>query len=476
MSVSRKDNVPVSAAKNESGRRINEIFQKQKKFFNTQKTRNINFRIEQLKRLKEALKAHEDRIAEAMFADLKRSKPLTYYTEIGLSLKTISITLNNIKKWAKPKKIKASFDLYPLSKCWVQYEPFGQVLIISPWNYPVTLTMGPLTAALSAGNTAILKPSEISSNASQAVADMIGEYFDEEYIAVCQGDAQVAQGLLKLPFDHIMYTGGSLVGKSVMEAASRHLTPVTLELGGKSPAIVDYNIDLPKSAKRIVAGKFLNCGQTCIAPDHLFVDEKISAKFIEEIKKWILAFFGEDPHASPDYGKIISKKHFGRIRKYMADGKIIHGGQVIEDDLYISPTLLTEVELDSPIMREEIFGPILPIFTYIDLDEVLEYIRSQPKPLALYIYSNRSEIQKKILSETSSGSVAINDSVTQFVSMHLPFGGVGFSGMGRYHGRYGFETFSHQKAVFKQTNLIDPKIKYPPVSEKTVRMLKMILK
>jgi acyl-CoA reductase-like NAD-dependent aldehyde dehydrogenase len=476
MSTVPQPDPPTAENKIKTKNNFIEIFRNQKEFFNTHKTKDLNFRIQQLKRLKEALKAHENKIADAMFADLKRSRPMTYYSEVGLSLKTISVTLNNLKKWAKPKSIKASHDLYPLSKCWIQYEPFGQVLLISPWNYPITLTMGPLIAAMSAGNTAILKPSEISSHASQAMSDMIGEYFDEEYITVCQGDASVAQQLLDLPFDHIMYTGGTQVGKIVMEAAAKHLTPVTLELGGKSPTIVDHTLDLPKTAKRIAMAKFINCGQTCIAPDYVFVHEKIATEFIGELKKWIVKFFTKDTHNSADYGKIINVRHFNRIRNYLKDGNIIFGGGMKEEDLFIEPTLMTDISFESPIMQEEIFGPLLPILTYSNLDDVLEYIRSRPKPLALYIYSNRKEIQKKVLAETSSGGVAINDSITQFISLHLPFGGVGSSGMGRYHGKFGFETFSHHKAVLKQTNLIDLKIKYPPVTEKSIKMLKMILK
>jgi acyl-CoA reductase-like NAD-dependent aldehyde dehydrogenase len=308
------------------------------------------------------------------------------------------------------------------------------------------------------------------------IADMISEFFDEEYIAVVNGDAVVAQELLKLPFDHIFYTGGTQVGKIVMEAAAKNLTPVTLELGGKSPAIVDKQIDITKSARRIVFGKFVNCGQTCIAPDYLFIHEEIAEQFIQELKKWIKTFYSEKPNESSDYGKIINQRHFKRIQNYLADGEIIYGGNVLEEDLYISPTLMGGVKPDSPVMEEEIFGPILPIMTYSNIDEVLKFIRLRPKPLALYIYSNNTALQQKILSETSSGGVAINDNVSQFVSMNLPFGGVGNSGMGRYHGKYGFETFSNPKGVLKQTNLIDLDMKYPPVTEKSVKMLRNILK
>lgn len=455
---------------------IKEIFKKQRNFFNTQKTKDLNFRIAQLKTLHRALNDYNDKISDAMYADLRRSKPLTYYSEIGISLKSISMTIKNLKKWAKPKKVKASWDIYPLSKCWVQYEPFGQTLLISPWNYPVTLTMGPLTAAMSAGNTAILKPSELAPNISKVIDEMIHQYFDEDYIAVCQGGKDVAGELLELPFDHIMYTGGTAVGKIIMEAASKHLTPVTLELGGKSPVIVDKDIDLAKSAKRVVTGKFINCGQTCIAPDHVFVHEMIADRFIDEMKRWMKEFFSADPLSSPDYGKMINQRHFDRVSAYLKDGKIQVGGQVNKDELYIAPTLMTDASFDAPVMRDEIFGPILPIFTYNNLDDILAHFRTQPKPLALYIYSTNREIHNKVLAETTSGGVAINDSITQFVSMNLPFGGVGNSGMGRYHGHYGFETFSHHRAIMKQTNLIDLKLKYPPVTEKTVKLLKSILK
>ena len=466
----------VTDIKSSQSTAIIETFEKQKSFFESQKTKDISFRIKQLRKLKEAILAYEDRISEAMYADLKRSKPMTYYSEIGLSLKSISKSIKSIEKWAKPKKVPASHDMYPLSSCWIQYEPLGSVLIIAPWNYPVTLTIGPLTAALSAGNCAILKPSELSPNVSAVIADMISEFFDEEYIAVVNGDAVVAQELLKLPFDHIFYTGGTQVGKIVMEAAAKNLTPVTLELGGKSPAIVDKQIDITKSARRIVFGKFVNCGQTCIAPDYLFIHEEIAEQFIQELKKWIKTFYSEKPNESSDYGKIINQRHFKRIQNYLADGEIIYGGNVLEEDLYISPTLMGGVKPDSPVMEEEIFGPILPIMTYSNIDEVLKFIRLRPKPLALYIYSNNTALQQKILSETSSGGVAINDNVSQFVSMNLPFGGVGNSGMGRYHGKYGFETFSNPKGVLKQTNLIDLDMKYPPVTEKSVKMLRNILK
>ena len=308
------------------------------------------------------------------------------------------------------------------------------------------------------------------------MAEMINEYFDEEYIAMVNGDAKVAQELLKLPFDHILYTGGTQVGKIVMEAAAKNLTPVTLELGGKSPAIVDKRVDITKAARRIVFGKFINCGQTCIAPDYLFVHEDIKERFIEELKKWTEKFFGIDAHNSSDYGKIINLRHFERIQNYLKDGQIAYGGNTQKEDLYISPTLMMDVHPDSPVMEEEIFGPVLPILTYKDINEVLKFIRKRPKPLALYIYSTDTALQQKILSETSSGGVAINDNVSQFISMNLPFGGVGNSGMGRYHGKYGFETFSNPKGVLKQTNLIDLDMKYPPVTEKSVKMLKNILK
>jgi len=455
---------------------VSDIFQKQKSFFHTLKTRDLDFRLLQLKTLYEALNHYEKKISEAMFADLKRSRPLTYYSEIGMSLKSISLTMKNLKRWTKPKKVKASWDLYPLSKCWVQFEPLGQTLLISPWNYPITLTMGPLTAAISAGNTAILKPSELSSHVSQVIAEMIGHFFDEEYITVFQGDKEVATELLELPFDHIMYTGGTAVGKIVMQAAAKNLTPVTLELGGKSPTIVDKDIDLVKTARRIVMGKFINCGQTCIAPDHVYAHESIVDDLIIEIKNCIFNFFGEDPKNSPDYGKIINNKHFSRICSYLNEGKVIAGGASDEAQQYIEPTLMTDFSNDASILEEEIFGPILPIFTYTDLDHVLKQIRVQPKPLALYLFSNDKNIQHKVLSETSSGGVAINDTITQFISMNLPFGGVGNSGMGRYHGKYGFETFSHHRAVLRQTNMIDLKMKYPPVTEKTVNTLKYILK
>lgn len=476
MTIANQPKFSVSEEITSSNERIADVFKKQKQFFETGETKSLDFRLQQVRKLKEAVITYESRIEEALYKDLHRSPQMTYYAEVGMSLKNITQTLRNLRKWAKSKRIAASHEMYPLSKCRVQYEPFGVVLLISPWNYPVLLNIGSLVAALSAGNCAILKPSEISLNTSLVIGKMMREYFDEEYVAVLQGGPDVAEELLKYSFDYIMFTGGTKIGKIVMEAAARNLTPITLEMGGKSPCIVDEKIDMTKSAKRIVFGKFLNCGHTCIAPDYLFIHEKIHDRFIEEIKKWIVEFFGENPQQSPDYGRIINQKHFDRIAKYMKDGKVIFGGETDDENLFIAPTLLTDVNPDSDVIQEEIFGPILPIFSYGDIEDVLKFIRERPKPLALYLFSNSSSLQEKIITETSSGGVAINDTITQFVSMNLPFGGVGASGMGRYHGKYGFETFSHHKGIMKQTNLIDLKMKYPPVTDKSIKLLKWVLK
>lgn len=466
---------------------IKELVAGQRTFFSTHTTKDVEFRLEQLHKLKSAIIAHEKRIGkalckdchklleEALYKDLHKSVMEAYTTEIAFCVIEINNAIKNLRDWTKPTKAKGS-AFTPLARAYVSYEPYGVVLIISPWNYPFQLTISPLTGAIAAGNCAILKPSELSPNTSKVIQEMIGEFFDEEYIAVVQGGADVAQELLQQKLDYIFYTGGGVVGKAVMKAAAEHLTPVILELGGKSPCIVDEDIDLEKTARRITWGKFLNSGQTCIAPDYIMVHRSVKGRLVDAIKEKVSEFYGTGVKSSKYYGRIINEKHFARLSKYLVDGEIIVGGETDSKELYIAPTLLDGVSPDSNVMQEEIFGPILPVLGYSDISEAIDFVNGRPKPLALYLFSNDKDIQEKVLHETSSGGVCINDTVIHFGSIQLPYGGVGNSGFGRYHGKASFELLSNRKSVLKQTVLFDFNIRYPPYTPGRWEVLRRFLR
>jgi aldehyde dehydrogenase (NAD+) len=390
-------------------------------------------------------------------------------------LKEIDYIKKHLKKWMKPNKKKSPI-FFPMSKNYELYEPLGVVLILAPWNYPFNLSILPLIGAIAAGNCVIVKPSEISSNTASVIQELINKVFGNDYIEVVQGGAEVAQNLLVEKFDYIFYTGGENVGREVMKAAAEHLTPVTLELGGKSPCIVDKSADDLKAAARIVWGKFINAGQTCVAPDYLFVHKDIKDYFLLLLKDNIEKFFGEKTADSKDYGRIINRKHFRRLEKLLEQGEKFCGGKVDEERLFIPPTVLKDLPEDAKIMKEEIFGPILPVFTYDHIDDAIDFINERPKPLALYLFSQDKEMEAKVLQETSSGGVCLNDVILQLASLELPFGGVGHSGFGRYHGKASFTTFSNNKAVFRQTNLFDLKFRYPPATEKKMKIVKKFLK
>ncbi len=361
------------------------------------------------------------------------------------------------------------------SESWVIPEPFGVALIIAPWNYPIQLSISPLIGAIAAGNTAIVKPSELTPTVSALIKRLLSNLYSEDYICVIEGGVQTSQILLDQPFDYIFFTGSVPVGKVVMEAASKRLIPITLELGGKSPSIVheDANIDL--AAKRIVFGKFTNAGQTCIAPDYLLVHKKIKHLFIQAVTKYIVQFYGEDPVNNPNYSKIVNERHFTRLLNYLKDGDILQGGKFDEKSHHIEPTLLTNTPLDSSVMQEEIFGPIFPIIDYSTIEEVIELVRSRPKPLALYLFTNNQKVEKQILSNLSFGGGCVNDTLMHIATPHLPFGGVGESGMGNYHGKNSFEAFSHSKAVLKQTNKFDFSFRYPS-AKNGLKILRKIIK
>ena len=418
--------------------------------FDSRKTRPEKWRRDQLYRLMTMIEENESTINEALQADLGKSGFEARMTETGTVLSEIEHTLSKLKGWMKPKKVSTPLSNQP-GHSRVVYEPLGVALIISPWNYPVNLTLMPLIGAIAAGNCAAIKPSEVSANTSKLLASLIPAYLDTEAFDVFEGGADVSTELLEQRFDHIFFTGSEGIGRIVMTAAAKHLTPVTLELGGKSPCIIAADSDLALAARRVAWGKFLNAGQTCIAPDYVMVDETVAQKFVAEMKGAIEAFFGKDPKTSPDYPRIISHRHFDRVKGLITGGTAATGGESDRESRYIAPTLLTDVHRDADVMREEIFGPVLPVMTYDVLDEAISFITSRPKPLALYVFSGSSEIQNEVIERTSSGGACINDVVMHLAVPELPFGGVGTSGMGAYHGRTSFDTFSHARAVLTKS-------------------------
>ena len=448
---------------------------KQRTFFTSGETKSFTFRTKMLNRLGEAISGSEERISEALRRDLNRSKVDGYTTEIGHCLAEITFTLKNLKKWMKPQRAAGS-RLFPLSKGSVVSEPLGTCLIVSPWNYPFSLAILPLIASIAAGNCTVLKPSEISKHTETVISEMISKYFDEEYISVVCGGPEVSQELLKQRFDYIFFTGGENVGKIVMKAAAENVTPVTLELGGKSPCIVDEDCHLQRTARRITWGKFLNAGQTCVAPDYLLVRESVKDELITGIRKYILEFYSDDPQNSGDYGRIISENHFDRLNEFLKEGKVIFGGKTNREKLYISPTLIEDIPGNARIMDEEIFGPLLPVLTFGRVSEAVDFINRRPKPLALYVFSRSKEFQQEIISNTSSGGICINDTIVHMAAPNLPFGGVGNSGFGKYHGKAGFDAFSNQKSVLRQTLLFDIPRRFPPTDEKDLKILRAILK
>ncbi|MFA6027547.1 MAG: aldehyde dehydrogenase [Patescibacteria group bacterium] len=454
---------------------IKSTLEKQRIFFASQQTKSVSFRLEKLAKLRSAILAYEESLVEALFKDLHRSKAQAYYLEIGGSLREISYAIKHLKKWAKPQRKKSEF-FWPLAKNYIIPEPYGVSLIIAPWNYPLQLLIAPLVGAIAAGNCAVLKPSEISGNTAAVIKQMFDEFFPDEYIKVILGGAETTQDLLKEQFDYIFFTGGEVVGKIVMQAAAQNLTPLTLELGGKSPCIVDKDCDLKKAAKRIAFGKFLNCGQTCIAPDYLLVDRAVKESLIAELQKAVEKFFTVNPRESKEYGRIINSKHHERLVSYLNEGKVLYGGENNAHELFIAPTLISDVSVKSRIMQEEIFGPILPIMEYDNLNQAIYFITSRPKPLALYVFSNNVNFQERILHETSSGGACINDTLVHLTPEELSFGGVGASGFGKYHGRASFELFSNQKSVMRQTNLIDLPLRYPPIGSWSLKIIKKIMK
>lgn len=455
---------------------INLIFKNQKEFFESGKTINVDYRIKSLKKLNDIIKKNEDKILSELKKDLGKSNFEGYVTEVGILYDDINFHIKNVKKWSSEEKRKSPIVYYP-SKSYIYKEPYGVTLIIGPFNYPFQLVIAPLIGAISAGNTAIIKPSENSRNIALLLEKLINENFPEGYLRVVNplGGKETVSLLLDKPFDYIFFTGSVRVGKLVMQKAAQHLTPVTLELGGKSPCIVDSDAKLKLAAKRIVWGKFLNAGQTCVAPDYLCVHKSVKDELLKLIINEIRVQFGENVRNSEDYPRIVNKSSLERLSGYLNDGKIYYGGNIDEDNLYMEPTLIIKPDLNSSIMSDEIFGPILPILVYEDLDNVIKFINHREKPLALYYFSESKKKIKYVLTSTTSGGVTINDTIIHVANPNLPFGGVGNSGVGKYHGKESFETFTHNKSVMKRGTFIEFNIRFAPYKNK-LNLVKRIMK
>ena len=454
---------------------IEAIVNNQRDFFCTNATLDVELRIKYLKKLQAAITGHEQEILEALKADLGKCDMEGYMCEVGLTLAELSCQLKHIRKWTKKKHYKTELT-NAIAKSYSIREPYGVVLVMSPWNYPFMLTMEPLIGALAAGNTCVVKPSAYAPATSQVIADIISETFPPEYVITVQGGREENAALLEQRFDYIFFTGGVTVGKMVMEKAAAHLTPVTLELGGKSPCVVTKDANLKIAAKRIAFGKYLNCGQTCVAPDYLLIDEQIRDEFVDLLKKEIISMYTKEPLTNPDYGKIVNKKHFERLKGLMKDEKIAFGGEVNEDTLQIAPTVLIDVTAEDAVMQEEIFGPILPVLTYKNQEEAEAFILEREKPLAFYLFTEDKETQKRFMNHISFGGGCINDTVMHLTSGEMGFGGVGNSGMGSYHGRKSFECFTHEKSILDKATWIDVPLRYQPHKENKWKLIKKLLK
>ena len=449
-----------------------DILQQQKTFFNSHATKDLDFRKAQLQKLKKVVKSNEKLLYDAIYQDFGKSEFETFGTEISFVYKDIDYYLKNLKSFAKPKSVLTNI-VNQMGSSKIVFEPLGNCLVIGAWNYPYQLTLTPVIAAIAAGNTCVIKPSELPENTMKAMAKLINENFDPQFLYVVEGGVEETTAILKLRFDKIFFTGSPRVGKIVYKAAAEHLTPVTLELGGKSPAFVTEKADLKIAARRIVWGKFINAGQTCVAPDYLYVAENIKAKFlkvlIEEIKK--RNYTDNVDH----YCKIINERNFDRLEKMIDREKVVFGGETNREKRYISPTVLDHVTWDDAVMQEEIFGPILPILTYKNLETAMQTVVEGEKPLSAYLFSNDAKEQELFTEKLSFGGGCINDTLMHLSNDRLPFGGVGNSGIGHYHGKFGFIAFSHQKAILKKSNYLEPELKYPPYSDAKLNILKKLL-
>ena len=461
------ENRPGMIAGHSLSNRIKQIYTSQLDYFAAGHTRSYAFRKAQLLKLKEGMKAYEKKIVEAMYKDFRKPEFEVYGTEVGPVYTELRHVLGNLKRWMRPRKVSTPLPFFP-STSWIYREALGVTLIISPWNYPFLLMMRPVISAIAGGNTLILKPSEISAHTAKVIAEMMTEYFDESYIAVIEGDGeQVGRELMQhYHFDHIFFTGSVPVGKKVMEMASAHLSPVTLELGGKSPCIIDKEANLDFAAKKVAWSKFVNAGQTCVAPDYVLVHEEVRNQFVAKLKETIVKMYGENPKASPDFARIISDRRFRAVSNYLSNkDQVIFGGESDASERYIAPTLLAGVEPDDDVMKEEIFGPVLPIIPYRDNREVFEWINRNPYPLSLYVYTGNSATADFFLENIRFGGGCINNGLIHLGNSDLPFGGVGNSGIGKAHGHYGFDSFTREKSIMKTPTWMDAPLWYPPYGD-----------
>jgi aldehyde dehydrogenase (NAD+) len=439
--------------------------------FDAGRTRPVEWRLAQLERLRALLVENGDLLVRALEADLRKPDPEGWVTDVGFTIGDLDIARKQLRSWTKPQRVATPLRLQP-GRSWVVSEPLGVVLVIAPWNYPVQLALAPLAAAIAAGNCAVVKPSEVTPHVSAALAELVPRYLDPACYAVVEGGVAETQALLAECWDHIFYTGNGRVGRIVMAAAAKHLTPVTLELGGKSPCLVDDDVDLALAAKRIVWGKFLNCGQTCVAPDYVLVHASRERELVDRMVATLREFYGDAPQQSPDLARIVNEQHVDRLAKLLESGTAVVGGQVDRADRYVAPTILRDVAPDAPVMQEEIFGPILPVLAVRDMEEAIAFVNARPKPLALYVFTNRQAVEDAVIARTSAGGVTVNAAIWHLGNPNLPFGGVGESGMGSYHGRHGFDAMSHRKPVLKKSWWADPKVGYPPYTKLKKALIK----
>ena len=452
---------------------IESIIETQRKYFDDGKTLDVRTRLSYLKALKKAIVANESKIAAALKTDLGKSPSESYMTEIGMVLEDLSCHIKHLKKWAKPKRRRSPLAQFP-SKSYILPSPYGNTLIISPWNYPFLLSMQPLVGAIGAGNTALLKPSRASAATSTVMKELIESVFPQGLAACVYGTDGINDEILTYKFDYVFFTGGKDVGKKVYEAASKNLTPVTLELGGKSPVVIDKTAKIDLAAKRVVFGKFLNVGQTCVAPDYVIAHESVADKFVQCLKKYIAKFY-PDALGNDSYGKIISARQYERVKNLIC-GKIACGGNFDDEKRKIEPTVIYPATIDDPAMQEEIFGPVLPVLTYSTEEQLLEIISKHPTPLAFYLFTGKKKTEKRLLPRVAFGGGCVNDTIIHIASTYIPFGGVGGSGIGSYHGAKSFETFSHMKSVLKKSNAIDLPIRYTPYSKGKDKMIRFFMK
>jgi aldehyde dehydrogenase (NAD+) len=442
--------------------------------YNAGTTRPLEWRRHQLEQMIKMLDENEAAFSDALRVDLGKPTVEGFITDIAFVTGEVKSMIKNLKKWNKPERVSSPIVTQPAKSRRIP-EPLGVVLVIAPWNYPVQLLLVPAAGAIAAGNSVMLKPSEVSGATSALLARLVPQYMDTSAVGIMEGGVAETTALLEQQFDHIFYTGNGTVGRIVMSAAAKHLTPVTLDLGGKSPVIIDESANVRVAARRIAWGKWLNAGQTCVAPDYVMVHNKVRAEFIDELGKAITSFYGDDPHASDSYGRIVTSRHFDRLRSLMSGGTPIIGGDVIADDRYIAPTVLDNVDMSSQLMNEEIFGPLLPVIGVDSVDTAINHINSNPHPLALYVFAEKKSVVDRVLGSTTAGGVTVNGTLMHLTSPHLPFGGIGESGMGAYHGKAGVRLFHHMKPVLARGTKLDPSLAYPPYTDRKAKIFRRVL-